>query len=134
MIRALLAASLFIAFACAAKAQPAAPEPPRFYLSQGEWKGAVLTESGHQIIADVVKSAAAVPVTVFDINTLADMASTPAAQRRIADARAAAVREELVRAGVAAGDIVVQTVETADGSVPVLPPEQARRVIVAVHY
>ncbi|MGO9484575.1 MAG: hypothetical protein ACLPX9_08330 [Rhodomicrobium sp.] len=134
MIRALLAASVFVALAQGAIAQQGAPEPPRFYLSQGEWKGAVLTESGHEIIADVVKSAAAVPVTVFDINTLADMAATPAAQRRIADARAAAVREELVRGGVAPGDIVVQQVETADGSVPPLPPEQARRVIVAVHY
>lgn len=134
MRRALLIASLAIACPLPAGAQQAAPEPPRFYLSQGEWKGAALTESGHGIVADVAKSAASVPVTVFDINTLADMAATPAGQRRMADARAAAVREELVRDGVAPGDIAVQAVETADGSVPPLPPQEVRRVIVAVHY
>jgi hypothetical protein len=112
----------------------AAQDAPCIYLSQSEWQGAVLTESGRQIVLDVVKSAAAAPVTLFDINALADIGATPASQRRLSDARAAAAREELVRAGVAPGEIAVQAVETADGGVPPLPPGESRRVVIVVHY
>jgi hypothetical protein len=134
MRRALLTACLFAAATLPALAEETIPESARFFLSQGEWKGATLTESGHAIVADVAKSAAAAPATLFDINALADFAPTPASQKRVSDARLAAVREELERAGVALGDIAVQAVDTPGGGVPPLPPQEWRHVIIAVHY
>ncbi len=118
----------------AAWSEAAAQEAVRVYLSQGEWQGSVLTDSGHQIIADAAKSSASALVTLLDINALADIASTPASQRRISARRVEAVREELQRDGVSAGDIGVQIVDQPDGSVPPLRDEERKQVVIVVHY
>jgi hypothetical protein len=134
MLKSAVLAPLFLLYAPALLAQMPEPEHSRFYLSQGEWKGAALTESGQEIVLEVVKSAASMSVTVFDINALADMGATPLSHRRIWDARLATVREELVHKGVPPGEIAVQEVRTADGSVPRLSPDAVRRVVIVVHY
>ncbi|MGO9543890.1 MAG: hypothetical protein ACLPPF_03750 [Rhodomicrobium sp.] len=134
MAKRLVLSWLVLLCAPAAWSEATAQEPARIYLSQGEWQGAVLTESGHRIVADAAKSSASLPVTLLDINALADFASTPASQRRISARRAETVREELQRDGVPSGDIGVQIVDQPDGSVPPLRDEEKRRVVIVVHY
>ena len=116
------------------KAQPVSPEGARIYLSQGEWRGAVLTESGHQIVSDAAKASASAPSTVIDINGMADLGATSTSHRRLSDSRVAAVREELIRDGVVAGDIGVQTAERADGAAPLPKDGPGQRVTIVVHY
>ncbi len=118
----------------AVQGQAPALELPIFHLSQGEWKGAVLTDSGRQIVADVARSAGATPVKLLDINGLADMGATPVAQKRLSDARAGAVRDELIRDGVQEGDIGLLIADRPDGSVPPVPKGTQKRVVIVVFY
>jgi len=134
MTKGLVLTGIALLLAPALRAQTPAPELPLFQLSQGEWKGAVLTESGQEIAADAARSAAAAPVTLFDINGLADLSATPASQRRLSDARVGAVREELIRDGVAASDIGVLIADRPDGAVPPLPEGARKRVVIVVYY
>ncbi len=130
----LVLTGLALLFASALRAQTPVWELPIFHLSQGEWRGAVLTEIGREIAVDVARSAAAAPVTLFDINGWADMSATPASQRRLSDARVVTVREELISDGVAAGDIGVLIADRPDGAVPPLPQGEAKRVVIVVYY
>jgi len=134
MAKVLVLSGLALLLVRATRAQTPALELPLYHLSQGEWRGAVLTESGHEIAAGVARSAAAAPVTLFDVNGWADMGATPASQRRLADARVAAVREELIRDGVAAGDIGLLAADRPDGAVPPLAQAAAKRVVIVVYY
>ncbi len=134
MVKGLVLTGAALLFASVVRAQTPALELPLFHLSQGEWRGAVLTQSGQEMVADVARSAAAAPVTLLDINGLADMGATPAGQRRLSDARAAAVRAELTHDGVAAGDIGLLIADRPDGSVPPLPQGPAKRVVIVVYY
>jgi outer membrane protein OmpA-like peptidoglycan-associated protein len=85
-------------------------------LSQAEWSGASLTRGGQEIVADVANSWAQVPLTRFDINGLADLASTPEGQFRINAARASAVIAELRRLEVPVADLTI--VDVGDDTVP----------------
>jgi hypothetical protein len=116
--------------------QTAVDESPRFYMSQGEWQGfkAVLTDGGHEFLADAAKQAKSLPMTIVDVNAWADMPTTPASQRRLADARVAAAREELIRIGIEAKDIGVLATDAADGWGPDPQGDQIKRVVLVVHY
>ncbi len=114
--------------------QAAPDESPRYYMSEGEWRGAVLTDSGRGMIADAVKQAKAMPMTIVDVNAWADLPSTPASQRRRADARVLAAREELIRDGIEAKDIGLLASDAADGWGPEPQGDQIKRVVLVVHY
>ncbi|HKM65148.1 MAG TPA: hypothetical protein VJY39_21935 [Acidisphaera sp.] len=134
MNRRIISACALVLAASAAWSQTATQEIRRVYLSQGEWRGRALTESGRVIIADAARGAASGPTTQIDINGLADLASTPEGQRRTSRSRVEAVREEFVRDGVAPDDIAVQEIDTADGSIPPLQGEAAtKRVVIVFH-
>ena len=108
-----------------------------FYLSQGEWNGAVLTQSGHDIIGEVARASLHQQVAQIDINGMADLAPTEAGQRRMAASRAQAVRDELIHDAVVVGDIVVVTYgaqNSAGNGIEVAPSAAKHRVEVIVHY
>ena len=136
MVRVLMSAVL-LALALPVGTAPAQTSPPikRLYLSQGEWRGSVLTASGRQIMAETASVATPHVVTEIDINGMADLAPNPEGQKRTSDARVAAVRAELVRIGVAERDIGVEAVSTPDGEIPAPTGDlAARRIVIVAHY
>lgn len=134
MLRIIATAALVGLMSCA-HAQSAPRPLPRVFLSQGEWNGAKLTDSGRLLIGDAVKDAVDGTITQININGMADLASSPVSQRRMSDARVKTTQHELIRIGVAEQEIGVQGVETADGSVPPPSGEAAtKRVVIVVHY
>jgi hypothetical protein len=134
MTKYLIAACAIVLLSQTAWSQPAMNEAQHYYLSQGEWQGAVLTASGRGLIADAAKQAKTMPMTIVDVNAWADLPATPASQRRLADARVAAAREELLRIGVDAQDIATLVTDAPDGWGPEPQGEQIKRVVLVVHY
>jgi hypothetical protein len=121
--------------ASSALAQSATRVLPTVFLSQGEWLGARLTESGRMLLGDAARDASPGTRIQIDVNSWADMAATPEAQHRMSERRIEATREELLRLGVAETDIAVMKVATADGSTP--PPEgeaATKRFMIVAHY
>jgi len=90
-----------------------------------------LTESGHQIVSDAAKASASAPSTVIDINGMADLGATSTSHRRLSDSRVAAVREELIRDGVVAGDIGVHAAQQVDGAAPLPKDGPGSRVTIS---
>ncbi|GLR89948.1 hypothetical protein [Bradyrhizobium iriomotense] len=108
---------------------------PTVFLSQGEWLGTRLSDSGRMLVDDAVQDASSGTRIQIDVNSWADMAATPEGQQRMSDRRIEATRMELLRLGVAETDIAVMKVETADGSTP--PPEgetATKRFVIVAHY
>jgi hypothetical protein len=108
---------------------------PTVFLSQGEWLGARLSDSGRMLVGDAVQDASSGMRIQIDVNSWADMAATPEAQQRMTDRRIEATRAELLRLGVAEMDIAVMKVATVDGSTP--PPEgeaTTKRFVIVAHY
>jgi hypothetical protein len=134
MTKYLIAACAIVLLSQTAWSQQAVNEAEHYYLSQGEWQGAVLTEIGRGLIADAAKQAKTLPMTIVDVNAWADLAATPASQRRLADARVAAAREELLRIGVDAKDIATLASDAPDGWGPEPQGEQIKRIVLVVHY
>ena len=134
MMKHVIAACAIVLVSQTARSQPAMNEAEHYYLSQGEWQGAVLTESGRGLITDAAKQAKSMPMTIVDVNAWADLPATPASQRRLADARVAAAREELLRIGVDAKDIATLASDAPDGWGPQPQGEQIKRIVLVVHY
>jgi hypothetical protein len=108
---------------------------PTVFLSQGEWLGPRLSDSGRRLLGDAAQDALPGTRIQIDVNSWADMAATPAAQQRLSDRRIEATRVELLRLGVAEADVAVMKVATADGSTP--PPEgevATKRFVIVAHY
>jgi hypothetical protein len=108
---------------------------PTVFLSQGEWLGAKLSDSGRMLLGDAARGASPGTRIQIDVNSWADMAATPEAQQRLTDRRIEATRIEFLRLGVAETDIAVMKVATADGSTP--PPEgevATKRFVIVAHY
>jgi hypothetical protein len=134
MTKYLITACAIVLLAQTAWSQPAMNEAQHYYLSHAEWQGAVLTENGRGIIADAAKQAKTLPMTIVDVNIWAYLSATPASQRRLADARLAAAREELLRIGVDAKDIATLVTDAPDGLGPEPQGEQIKRIVLVVHY
>lgn len=118
-----------------ARAQPEIRVLPTVFLSQSEWLGTRLSDSGRLLLGEATREALSGTRIQIDVNAWADLAATPEGQQRLSDRRIGATREELLRLGVAETDITVMKVTTADGSTP--PPEgeaATKRLIIVAHY
>lgn len=108
---------------------------PTVFLSQGEWLGTRLSDSGRMLLGDAARDASSGTRIQIDVNSWADMAATPEAQRRVTDRRVEATRDELLRIGVIETEITEMKVTTADGSTPAPEGEVAtKRFIIVAHY
>ncbi len=120
--------------AAPAPAVAPAPAPARTYLVFFDWDRADLTDRARQIIADAAVNSRSVRATRIEVAGHADRSGSDAYNLRLSQRRADAVAAELVRQGVARGDIGIQAfgesrplVPTADG---VREPQNRRVEIV----
>ncbi len=122
--------------AAAATAQPAAPapEPSRTYLVFFDWDRADLTGRARQIVAEAAQASTHVQTTRIEVNGYTDLSGTAAYNQRLSVRRAQSVEAELVRDGVARGEITIHgfgesnpLVQTAKG---VREPQNRRVEIV----
>ena len=86
----------------------AAPAPARTYLVFFDWDRADLTDRARQIIADAARNARTVASTRIEVSGHADRTGTAVYNQRLSVRRGEAVAAELVRQGVARGEITVQ--------------------------
>ena len=88
-------------------AQQSAPGAPsaRTYLVFFDWDRADLTARARQIVAEAASNAAHGGTTRIEVDGYTDLSGTPAYNQRLSVRRATSVKAELVRDGVAAGEI-----------------------------
>ena len=93
----------------AAPAQQAAPapEPARTYLVFFDWDRADLTGRARQIVAEAAQASTHVQTTRIEVNGYTDLSGTAAYNQRLSVRRAQSVEAELVRDGVARGEISI---------------------------
>ena len=90
-------------------AQQSAPLAPsaRTYLVFFDWDRADLAARARQIVAEAASNAAQGGTTRIEVDGYTDLSGTPAYNQRLSVRRATSVKAELVRDGVAAGEIAV---------------------------
>ena len=96
------------AAAPAPAARPAAAAPARTYLVFFDWDRADLTARAREIIKEAATNAQRANVTRIEVAGHADRSGDAAYNQRLSQRRAEAVAAELVRDGVARGNISVQ--------------------------
>ena len=122
----------------AAAAPAPAPEmqPSRTYLVFFDWDRADLTSRARQIVAEAATASTHVQTTRIEVNGYTDLSGTAAYNQRLSVRRAETVESELVRDGVARGEISIHgfgetnpLVQTAKG----VREPQNRRVEIILH-
>ena len=120
----------------AAPPQPGVPavEPSRTYLVFFDWDRADLTARARQIVAEAAQASTHVQTTRIEVNGYTDLSGTAAYNQRLSVRRAQSVQAELVRDGIASGEISIHgygeanpLVQTAQG---VREPQNRRVEIV----
>jgi outer membrane protein OmpA-like peptidoglycan-associated protein len=103
------------AFFAAPPPAPPAPAPTpvpaavtRNYLVFFDWDRADLTDRARQIIAEAATNSQKVQHTRIQVNGYTDTSGTPAYNQRLSVRRAQSVAAELVKDGVARGEIAIQ--------------------------
>jgi opacity protein-like surface antigen len=120
----------------AAPPPPAAPEAARTYLVFFDWDRADLSERARQIIATAASASTHVQTTRIEVNGYTDLSGTAAYNQRLSVRRAQSVEAELVRDGVAAGEISIHGYGESHPLVPTAPgvrEPQNRRVEIILH-
>ena len=84
-----------------------APEPARTYLVFFDWDRADLTARARQIVAEAAAASTHVQTTQIEVNGYTDLSGTAAYNQRLSVRRAQSVEAELVRDGVARGEISI---------------------------
>ena len=119
-----------------AAAAPMPPEVARTYLVFFDWDRADLTARARQIVAQAAAASTHTQTTRIDVNGYTDLSGTAAYNQRLSVRRAESVESELVRDGVARGEISIHgygetrpLVQTAKG----VREPQNRRVEIILH-
>ena len=116
-----------------AAASPPAPAvaPARTYLVFFDWDRADLTARARQIVATAAMESTHVQTTRIEVNGYTDLSGTPAYNQKLSVRRAETVQAELVRDGVAAGEISIHGYGESNPLIPTAPgvrEPQNRRV------
>jgi outer membrane protein OmpA-like peptidoglycan-associated protein len=102
--------------------QPLPPAPPptptRTYLVFFDWDRADLTERARQIVAEAATASTHVQTTRIEVNGYTDLSGTAAYNQRLSVRRAQSVEAELVRDGVAKGEISIHGFGESNPLVP----------------
>jgi outer membrane protein OmpA-like peptidoglycan-associated protein len=113
-----------------------APEAARTYLVFFDWDRADLTTRARQIVAEAATASTHVQTTRIEVNGYTDLSGTAAYNQKLSVRRAQTVEAELVRDGVARGEISIHgygesnpLVQTANG----VREPQNRRVEIILH-
>jgi hypothetical protein len=114
---------------------PPPPPPPvteaRTYLVFFDWDRADLTARARQIVAEAAAASTHVQTTRIDVKGYTDLSGTAAYNQGLSVRRAKSVEAELIRDGVAAGEITIHGYGESDPLVPTAPgvrEPQNRRV------
>ncbi len=102
----------------AAAAPPPAPEAARTYLVFFDWDRADLTARAREIVAQAASASTHVATTRIEVNGYTDLSGTAAYNQRLSVRRAHAVETELVRDGVAQGEISIHGYGESNPLVP----------------
>jgi outer membrane protein OmpA-like peptidoglycan-associated protein len=121
--------------AAPASAVPPASPPPvaetRTYLVFFDWDRADLTDRARQIVAEAAQASTHVQTTRIDVSGYTDLSGTPAYNQGLSVRRAKSVEAELIRDGVAPGEIDIHGYGESNPLVPTAPgvrEPQNRRV------
>ena len=117
-------------------AAPPAPEPARTYLVFFDWDRADLTTRARQIVAEAATASTHVQTTRIEVNGYTDLSGTAAYNQRLSVRRAQSVESELVRDGVARGEISIHGFGESKPLVPTakgVREPQNRRVEIILH-
>ncbi len=112
-------------------APPPAASPVRTYLVFFDWDRADLTSRARQIVATAASASQSGGTTKIEVNGYTDLSGTPAYNQKLSVRRAEAVKVELVRDGVPAGEIGIKGYGETNPLVPTAPgvrEPQNRRV------
>jgi outer membrane protein OmpA-like peptidoglycan-associated protein len=99
-------------------AAPPAPEPARTYLVFFDWDRADLTTRARQIVAEAATASTHVQTTRIEVNGYTDLSGTAAYNQRLSVRRAQSVEAELVKDGVAQGEISIHGFGESNPLVP----------------
>ncbi len=113
-----------------------APEPARSYLVFFDWDRADLTARARQIIGEAAAASTRVQTTRIDVNGYTDLSGTAAYNERLSLRRAKSVESELIRDGVAQGEITIRGLGESSPLVPTasgVREPQNRRVEIILH-
>ncbi|HTW70816.1 MAG TPA: OmpA family protein [Acetobacteraceae bacterium] len=119
-----------------AAAPAPAVQPARSYLVFFDWDKASLTDRARQIIREAADNSTHVRVTRIEVNGYTDTSGTPQYNMGLSIRRANAVKAELVRDGVPAGEITTQGFGETHLLVPTgagVREPQNRRVEIVLH-
>jgi iron complex outermembrane receptor protein len=97
---------------------PPAVLPTRTYLVFFDWDRADLTDRARQIVASAAEASTHVQTTRIDVNGYTDLSGTPAYNQKLSVRRAETVQQELVRDGVAPGEISIHGYGESNPLVP----------------
>jgi outer membrane protein OmpA-like peptidoglycan-associated protein len=101
-----------------------------------DWDRADLSERARQIVATAASAATRVQLTRIEVNGYTDLSGTASYNQRLSVRRAETVEAELVRDGIARGEITVRGYGQANPLVPTAPgvrEPQNRRVEIILH-
>ncbi|HUN40644.1 MAG TPA: OmpA family protein [Acetobacteraceae bacterium] len=110
--------------------------PARSYLVFFDWDKATLTDRARQIIREAADNSTHVKVTQIQVNGYTDTSGTPQYNMGLSIRRAGAVKAELIRDGVPAGEIFTRGFGETHLLVPTGPgvrEPQNRRVEIILH-
>jgi outer membrane protein OmpA-like peptidoglycan-associated protein len=111
-------------------------QPQRTYLVFFDWDRADLSERARQIVATAASAATRVQLTRIEVNGYTDLSGTASYNQRLSMRRAETVEAELVRDGVARGEITIRGFGETNPLVPTAPgvrEPQNRRVEIILH-
>jgi len=97
---------------------PPAPQAARTYLVFFDWDRAELSARARQIVAEAAQASTHVQTTRIEVNGYTDLSGTAAYNQRLSVRRARSVEAELVRDGVAAGEISIHGYGESNPLVP----------------
>jgi OOP family OmpA-OmpF porin len=113
-----------------------APQPARTYLVFFDWDRADLSSRAREIIATAARASTHVQTTKIEVNGYTDLSGTAAYNQRLSVRRAKSVEAELVRDGVAEGEISIHGYGESNPLVPTaagVREPQNRRVEIILH-
>jgi outer membrane protein OmpA-like peptidoglycan-associated protein len=97
---------------------PPAPTEARTYLVFFDWDRADLSVRARQIVAEAAQASTHVQTTKIEVNGYTDLSGTAAYNQRLSVRRAESVEAELVRDGVAKGEIDIHGYGESNPLVP----------------
>jgi OOP family OmpA-OmpF porin len=95
-----------------------APAPARTYLVFFDWDRSDLTQRARQIIAEAASASTHVETTKIAVDGYTDLSGTAAYNQRLSVRRAMSVQAELIRDGVARGEISIHGFGESNPLVP----------------